>query len=211
MCRAILDEAARPEAADDRKDEETLDGSISRERLIQEGIEELREGGAEGFSLRRVARRCGVSCAAPYKHFKDKGALLRAIAMQYNDRWHAMLAEVMAASDGDMTRLMQAVCKAYLRFLKDNPTFCVLATQMDAEASKWHLAHLVEGDGSPTGALLMAYSREHYITPEAARLKISLLRGQLFGIAMMVGAGELPLTEDSMERIYRELNGAFLS
>ena len=187
-----------------------MEGSISRERLIQAGIEELEQRGAGGFSLRRVAQRCGVSCAAPYKHFKDKNALLRAIAVHYNDRWHAMLAEIMADPEGDLNARMKVVCEVYLRFLMNNPTFCVLATQMDAEASKWHLAHLL-GDASPTNALLLAYSRAHDITPEAAQLKICLLRGQLFGIAMMVGAGELELTDETTQRIYRELNNAFLS
>ena len=187
-----------------------MDSSISRERLIQAGIEELETRGASGFSLRRVAQRCGVSCAAPYKHFKDKHELLRAIAIHYNDRWHAMLAEVIDSSAEDMTARMKTVCETYLRFLMDNPTFCVLATQMDAEASKWHLASLL-GDASPTNALVQAYGRAHALTPEAARLKISLLRGQLFGIAMMVGAGELELTGDTTQRIYRELNNAFLS
>lgn len=32
------------------------------------------------FTLREVARRTGVSHAAPYKHFRDKGALLRELA-----------------------------------------------------------------------------------------------------------------------------------
>ena len=189
--------------------DQMVEGSMSRERLIQAGILELEAHGPGGFSLRRVAQRCGVSCAAPYKHFKDKGDLLRAIAMHYNDQWHARLAEVVAASDGDITALMQAVCKTYLRFSMDNPTFCVLVTQMDAAASKWHLAHLL-GDASPTGVLLEAYGRAHDISPDAARLKTALLRGQLFGIAMMVGAGELQLNDTTMAQIYRELNGAFL-
>ena len=186
-----------------------MEGSISRERLIQAGIEELEQRGAGGFSLRRVAQRCGVSCAAPYKHFKDKNDLLRAIAMHYNDQWHARLADVVGGSDGDIAALMQAMCKTYLRFLMDNPTFCVLATQRDAAASQWHLAHLL-GDASPTGVLLEAYARAHHVSPDAARLKTTLLRGQLFGIAMMVGAGELQLNDETMELIYRELNGAFL-
>ena len=43
-----------------------------RERLIIAGIEELRERGVQNFSLRRAALSAQVSCAAPYRHFKDK-------------------------------------------------------------------------------------------------------------------------------------------
>jgi AcrR family transcriptional regulator len=40
--------------------------------MIDAGIELINEKGADGFSLRKVAERCGVSHSAPYKHFKNK-------------------------------------------------------------------------------------------------------------------------------------------
>ena len=43
-----------------------------REELIRAGIDEINIHGANGFSIRRIATACGVSSAAPYKHFKDK-------------------------------------------------------------------------------------------------------------------------------------------
>lgn len=48
--------------------------------LIQAGIEILAEEGVGGLSLRKVARRAGVSHAAPYAHFADKQNLIAAIA-----------------------------------------------------------------------------------------------------------------------------------
>ena len=44
----------------------------TKKALIKAGIHELQENGFSGFSMRRVASACGVSCAAPYRHFKDK-------------------------------------------------------------------------------------------------------------------------------------------
>ena len=41
----------------------------TRDQLIQAGLEELTEHGIQNFSTRRVAKKCGISCAAPYKHF----------------------------------------------------------------------------------------------------------------------------------------------
>ena len=46
--------------------EETL-----RNRLIVTGAKEIAENGIAGFSLRKIASECGISCAAPYKHFKN--------------------------------------------------------------------------------------------------------------------------------------------
>ena len=47
---------------------------VATERVVNEGIDSL--------SLRKLAEEAGVSRTAPYHHFKDKNALLNAIAAQ---------------------------------------------------------------------------------------------------------------------------------
>ena len=51
-----------------------------REALIEASESLLAERGVEGFSLREVARRSGVSPAAPAHHFGDAAGLLTAVA-----------------------------------------------------------------------------------------------------------------------------------
>ena len=51
-----------------------------REALIEAAEAVLAERGLEGFSLREVARRSGVSPAAPAHHFGDADGLLEAVA-----------------------------------------------------------------------------------------------------------------------------------
>lgn len=65
-----------------------------RNALIEAGLEVLAAEGADGLSLRKVARKAGVSHAAPYRHFADKEALIAAIA----DEGFHMLAERMTAA-----------------------------------------------------------------------------------------------------------------
>ncbi len=65
--------------------------------LIQAGIEILAEEGVGGLSLRKAARRAGVSHGAPYAHFADKQMLIAAIASdghkQINDRLKVAMAD----------------------------------------------------------------------------------------------------------------------
>jgi len=51
-----------------------------RRALLDATVELIEECGPEGVTLRGVARRAGVSHAAPYRHFRDKQALLGAAA-----------------------------------------------------------------------------------------------------------------------------------
>lgn len=51
-----------------------------RRALLDAAQAELAAGGLENFSLRKVARRAGVSHAAPAHHFKDAKGLLTALA-----------------------------------------------------------------------------------------------------------------------------------
>jgi len=86
----------------------------------------ISEGELGTFSLREVARRAGVTPAAPYHHFKDKTALLAAVAeegfMALCGRLEAALAHVpaarlVAAPDCGMKYLPRGLARAKLQAL----------------------------------------------------------------------------------------------
>lgn len=51
-----------------------------RNALIVAAAELIEESGSLGFTMADAARRAGVSNAAPYRHFRDKEALLEAVS-----------------------------------------------------------------------------------------------------------------------------------
>lgn len=53
-----------------------------RERLVEEGVALVREGGPDALVLREAARRVGVSHNAAYRHFANREDLLRQVADQ---------------------------------------------------------------------------------------------------------------------------------
>ena len=57
----------------------------------------VKEKGPKGFTLREVARRAGVSAAAPSRHFSDKAQLLAAVATQGFVQLHETLTASTAA------------------------------------------------------------------------------------------------------------------
>jgi len=92
-----------------------------RRALLDAGIEVLLERGIDGLSLREVARRAGVSQAAPYHHFADRATLLSAIAR----RGYHELADTMRAganrAGGDALTRFQGMGIAYVSFAVAQP------------------------------------------------------------------------------------------
>ncbi|MEZ4871053.1 MAG: TetR/AcrR family transcriptional regulator [Bdellovibrionales bacterium] len=71
--------------------------------LIQSGSEVIRSKGLSALSLREVAKKLQVSHTAPYRHFKDKNALMVAIAQKAYDQlgmqMHAIFSGLFHQSD----------------------------------------------------------------------------------------------------------------
>lgn len=85
-------------------------------------VELITEVGPAGFSLREVARRAGVSHAAPAHHFGDRAGLLTSVAVE---GFETMLAALHAAQDGvdpdDVDERYVTLARAYVRTALDHP------------------------------------------------------------------------------------------
>jgi len=71
--------------------------SPGRRALLTAALAELEEHGRAGISLRAVARRAGVSHAAPAHHFSDRAGLMTALAA---DGFRDLARSVRAAGEG---------------------------------------------------------------------------------------------------------------
>jgi len=95
----------------------------TREHLLVAGIQEIEKHGLSEFSLRRVASMCGVSCAAPYKHFKNKDEFVLEIIKYIGGRWKMLEAQVIKIFEKDKARQIEELSAAYIRFWIANPNF----------------------------------------------------------------------------------------
>lgn len=88
--------------------------------LIQAGVEILSKDGIEGLSLRKVAKRVGVSYAAPYAHFKDRQALIAAISTEGFKQLYAALDAAASAYADDAKQQLVEAALAYAQFAVNN-------------------------------------------------------------------------------------------
>ena len=92
-----------------------------RKQLIDNGLKLLNKDGYEGLSLRKVASSCGVSHAAPYKHFKNKEELILAIYSEINDEFEKTLQLSVENFMNDTKKRIIELGKAYVKFMVENP------------------------------------------------------------------------------------------
>jgi AcrR family transcriptional regulator len=98
-------------------------GDLKR-ALLDETARILREEGEDALSLRRLAANLGVSRTAPYNHFKNKEALLSAVAVEGFSRYAAAMEAAQKRSRMlDGRGRTYAVVRAYIDFARKNPEY----------------------------------------------------------------------------------------
>ena len=152
--------AARPNPADARPYHH---GDL-RAALLAAAEAELTEAGVERFSLRSVAKRAGVSHAAPAHHFGDAGGLLTALAAEGFRQFLAAQArrEAVAASDpraqlvaaglGYVDFAMARPAIFRLLFGSERPDFADPDLGHAAQAAYLHLVDQVQAAGGQSAA-----------------------------------------------------------
>ena len=95
--------------------------------LINAGIEILAKEGVDGLSLRKVAKRAGVSHSAPYSHFPNKQSLIAAISTEgFNQLYTELDAAVSSHSRYPKQQLTEGT-RAYVQFaMKHGDTFKIM-------------------------------------------------------------------------------------
>ncbi len=94
-----------------------------KEALIKAARELIAEKGPAGFTFADAARFAGVSPAAPYRHFRDRDALLADVAREGFQRFEAMLTAGWANGKPDPVTAFHNVGRAYLAFARAEPAY----------------------------------------------------------------------------------------
>jgi AcrR family transcriptional regulator len=92
-----------------------------RRALIDTALAIVTEEGAWNFTLREVARRAGVSHAAPYNHFEDKSALLAEVAALGFQSLREALEAAAREQPRSARQALARVGAAYVRFGAEHP------------------------------------------------------------------------------------------
>jgi AcrR family transcriptional regulator len=94
-----------------------------REALIRAALDLIAQKGPAGFTFADAARWAGVSSAAPYRHFRDREALLADVARRGFELFEAALSRAWDDGRPDPYRAFENVGRAYLHFARNEPAY----------------------------------------------------------------------------------------
>ena len=92
-----------------------------REALIEAAMSMIAERGLAGFALAELARALGVSTSAPYKHFRDRTAVIAEVARRGFVQLAADLEAARDAAGTDPINALERCAQAHLAFASHDP------------------------------------------------------------------------------------------
>jgi AcrR family transcriptional regulator len=191
-----------------------------KEALVRAALELIAEKGPAGFTFADAARWAGVSPAAPYRHYRDRDALLADVARRGFELFEAALTKAWGDGRPDALAGFDRLGKAYLDFVKREPAYYSAMFEagvpLDADpqlrevafavlrAAAEQLVALIPGKGRPP-ALMVAlhiWSMTHGIASlfgrgDAARRALPMPPEELLEAAFLIYLRGLGLPPDA--------------
>lgn len=171
-----------------------------RDALVEEGRRMFEEIGASELSLRALARRLGVSEAAPSRHFKGKEELLAAIAIsgfkqlaeQRKQISALQLAALPKAREMMLSYVRYGQAHAGLFDLMTGPRLLQEFVRGDVEATS-NISYSYFADSVFDLALESGWPRKqlHYLSHAAWSME--------HGVAALILAGRIPRTDSNLD------------
>ena len=178
-------------------------GDLSR-ALLQEALRTIEKGGVGALTLRAVGEKLGVSRTALYRHFRDKAALLGAVATEGFRTLRLQLEETWRAHGGGREGF-EAMGATYVRFAVAHPSHYrvmfggfVRDAEPDAELAK-------EGAGAFQTLVdaIVAQQKEGRLRDDNPLALAQYIWANVHGIAMLAIDGQL---KQPIEEVIRFAN-----
>jgi AcrR family transcriptional regulator len=164
-----------------------------RAALLIAAETELAVRGLETFSLRGVAKRAGVSHAAPAHHFKDTPGLLTALAALGFERFIATQNVRRAKAKKDPRAQLMAGGLGYIDFALAHPALFRL--MFSSQRPDFRDTHLARASDDAFEGLVRDLQRHRNIDPHtdaAAMLEVTAIWSLVHGLADLLNSGRLP-------------------
>ena len=171
-----------------------------REALIQAALVLIAERGISGIAVAELARAVGVSAAAPYRHFRDRDAVLAEVSRRGFEALEAEMRAALLSRPTDPVAALEACAQSHLAFAgRDGPVYGAMFDPHFPIAAHPDLARARDAALAVLrGAAQTACDRSRAARRPPARMVALHIWALTHGIATLYlgpsGAGQLPMT-----------------
>lgn len=150
-----------------------------REQILHTAFELLDAEGVDGVGIRKIARQLGVAHSAPANHFKNKQALLAALATESFRDLVTTLEKEVPENKQDIRRAIHAFSNTILAFgLKYPHRYKLLWRREYSDAQNLELGEVMEAVYTQLTALLNDHATQKQIDVESQAIALwSLIHG----------------------------------
>ncbi len=179
-----------------------------KEQLIKAGINEINYHSIADFSIRRVASLCGVSSAAPYKHFKNKQDFVAGIIKYVNDEWTLRQQAILSDKSLTTRQILVEFSVEYVKFLVENPFLRSLIMYKDEELDSQY--DTMRGELSSIALNTVdKYCAEVGMSDETRRRKLYVVRALIYGAALLFDNNEMEFTDENLSFVRENVDREF--
>ena len=170
------------------------------ELLLLAGIREIEKNGLQNLSMRRIAAQCGISCAAPYKHYKNRDEFVLAIIRYINRCWSDIQQDIINKCGKDATprEILTEISVGYIDFLVDHPNFRSIILMKDENED-----HIKEkaSVSDRTMDYIYKYCESVKMSEADRQRKVFIIRSLIYGAAFLLDCGQLKKTPETYSMI----------
>lgn len=163
-----------------------------REALVGAALGLIAEKGAGGFTFAEAARAAGVSAAAPYRHFRDRDALVAEVARHGFEIFADGLEAAWAEGRPSARAAFDRVGRAYLGFAREEPAY--FSAMFEAGLSALDHPELRDASDKAFDVLKRACEAVIATLPEGKRPPVTMMALHIWslshGIAALFARGD---------------------
>lgn len=169
-----------------------------RAALVTEAAAMIAEGGVASVTMRAIGERLGVSRAASYRHFKDKTALLVAVAAAGFDRLTSRLEATATATRRSSVERLRRLGEEYVRFALENPAHYRLMYGKEAltRESVPELQEAAIALFEEMVDVIRAHQRNGVIKKQDPRAQAYVAWSAMHGLASLLIEGQIQASDD---------------
>jgi AcrR family transcriptional regulator len=186
-----------------------MEQKSTKDILLAAGLDELNKYGISGFSTRRVAKNCGISCATPYKHFSDTKTFITEILIYINKLYYERQKNTIEKfKDSSLREQLVELSVDYIRFLVEYPEFRKVIMQNFDNCDEEYKC--LRGQlSSLTYDVVSDYCKSVNMPPDVRKRKVFIIRSIIYGGALFFDNSGMEYNEENMAMIRDMLEREF--